>query len=350
MIADIRYQLFFVDPQQEKTNQLSAVDPMFTTPAAIDAILKTVKFEGKLPLIVSGGRENLLRLLQKIERLDLTEWGDFDGRQRMAALKDLVPTFELNVDEDIGKGKSEEQVLGLEEIVASAKKTDYPPDLQEANRWIWDRVWDNYKEQILKGATEEEREAIHRIIYSNSARKRGVIPWAPTTHSQIQKLRKEVRSELIRGEDKGRKLIDKVLVHLQKEGMLKVKKGGVPHVTAQKYFGSDYSNSRYEFAHILEAKLSPGVATDKLYKAVLHTDAFQRKGKELQKTVDRTTNLDVDVDDGNVRFFIIHVLEPYQASLLTQKQGEQEILKEIDRICKLWYKTGEFPTLELEVK
>lgn len=337
MIA-IRYLVFFINPKQEKPYQLSAVQPLFASPAAVETLTRTLKFEDQKAVSVIGNREQLEDFVSKVERLDVTDWGDFEADERKNALISFAKECGLEAEELI-PAKGDNQVLSLEPLKVEAKVA-YPSDLPKQNYAIWDLVFSTYKDKIKQGKTIEEKEAMHRLLYKNVASKMNFIPWENITSTKQTEQRNEIKNEISRGEERAVTIINKLTSWLMGEDYIKKPR-------SQKHFDTDYNmlSSKYEITHVIGAKTK--VHWDALSKFLLHRDSFNRKGKTtLSMTVDRTTRLDVEHMGEDLGFYIVHSLTPQQAVLLTQETQEDLIVKKLNKIVKLWYQVGEFPTVD----
>ena len=343
-MISIRYQVFFIDSEQEKTAQLAAVQPMFSSPAAVEALLRTLKFENKKAIIVIGNKEQIEKLLDKANRADVVDWGNFEPAERAKALIELATSMGMEVREDrlMGDGEHETQVLGLDPIVVEAAKSKYPIDLPKQNQWLWDGVVEKYPAEIKAGKSEEEKEARHRILYKAAASALNVIPWNITTVNRVTQQREAIRVEVARGEERAGAVVDKLAKWLLGADLIKKPR-------SQKHFDTDYNNisSKYEISHVVGARCQPTAHWDDIAKFLLHKDSFSRKGRTaLTLGVDHTTRLDVEYENDEIAFYIVHTLTPQQASMLTQESQEDLIIKKLNKLVKVWYKVGDFPNLD----
>ena len=349
MIA-IKYQLFFFDPSQNRENQLSAIQPFFNSPSAIKVLLKTAKFEGKNALVYSGQEDNLEEFLKNIARSDTTDWLAFDFDKIAGAMdamaKDLGLTkFEFKIHDD------DEQVLGdppddIEEkfkVEALSKKDMYPSDIPEKSRWLWDDVKKNYRGEIRKRAGKDldKKEAVTRILYSNSALKLGVIPYSMHTVTQVNDARDTLCADIEQGEAKASDFIETWERHLKSDGTL-------IRTRAIKYLGSAFeeTSSRYYIAHVIEWTL--GIDWRTLNDYLKKNHGFQVISKDhLAMTINKLTKLEVILDETNkVSIFVSHLLTPQQAKVLTKKEDKDAIVKMLHKYATLWYKTGQFPDVK----
>lgn len=348
-MISIRYFLLFFDPSQNRENQLNAVQPFFNSPSAIKVLMKTAKFEGKQALVYSGLEDALEDLLKKIARADTTDWLDFDFDKIAEGIdafaKDLgLSKFELaSSDEDkqvLGDPPEQEtEMLKVE----GAKKDLYPNDIPEKGYWLWDDVKKNFKGEIRKraGKDPDKKEAVHRILYTNSALKLGLIPFSFSTKTQVNDAKDILCQDIANGEEKASALIETWERHLKSDGTLKRTK-------AIKYLGSEYeeTSSRYYIAHTVEWTM--GIDWKTLSDYLKKNHGFHVLSKDhLSMTINRLTKLEVIQDEGDkVALYISHVLTPQQAATLTAKEDKASIIKMLHKYATLWYKNGIFPDLK----
>jgi hypothetical protein len=337
----IRYLIFFFDPSQNRESQLSAVQPLFNSPSAASALLKTAKFEGKSYLIYTGTEDDLNDLVKKVARFDMTDWLDFDFAKLETALTALakelgLSKFEINTEES--------QVLGdPPDRVEGAAKSSYPTDIPERNYWLWDEIKKNYRSEIKNraGKDPDKKEAVQRILYFNSALKLNLMPFSFNTVTQVNDARDVLTQDIERGEEDASKLITTWERHLKSDGTLKRTK-------AIKYLGSEFeeTSSRYYLAHAVEWTL--GVDWKTLGDYLKKNHGFHVLSKDhLALTINRLTKLEVIQDEGDkVSIYISHVLTPSQAATLTGKEGKEAIVKMLHKYATLWYKTGSFPDVK----
>lgn len=111
MNPEQRFLVFFFDPKKERPDRLAAVSPLFTTPSAINILVKTAKFGECESLVVTGEKGDIARLVTKVERLDVTDWMHLEKWDLIRKqITDLVESIEgLSV---FDLPKSESIVLG----------------------------------------------------------------------------------------------------------------------------------------------------------------------------------------------------------------------------------------------
>lgn len=347
----IKYQLFFFDPSQNRENQLNAIQPLFHSPSAIKILLKTARYEGKDALVYSGMEDSLEDLLKKVARADTTDWLDFDFDQIKEALDALasevgVTRFDVKIAND-----DDEQVLGdppdtefdMLKVEGATKKSAYPPDIPEKNYWLWDDVKKHYRSEITKrgGKDADKKEAVLRILYCNSALKLNLLPFSFTTVTQVNDARDTLSQDIAQGEDKASDLIETWERHLKSDGTLKRTK-------AIKYLGSEFekTSSRYYIAHAVEWTL--GIDWKTLSEYLSKNHGFHVLSKDhMSMTLNRLTKLEIIQDEGDkANIYVSHVLTPQQATTLTGKKKEDEIVKMLHKYATLWYKTGSFPDVK----
>ena len=298
MIA-VKYQLFLLNPNAEKQNMLLSIDPPFNFPTAVDQVMKTSKFQDLQAVVVIGLEPQIDEYLKQVERLDVTEWLDFDCEQRKAAMKELAKSLNIECKEKLREPEGEEIVYGEDEEVTA--KTKYPHDLPEQNREIWDAVpkqsdfkigWDILKRRmkeitgsealaapkkkpklkaiknpypkdlppgnqkiwddtpatrtdkfdlyVLEHQTEKIRVAAHSNFYEMYCAKLGVVPWSRTTVTEINDARITLKGYIIQGEEVARKVSDDLFEHLEHAGLIhkpRARKGAciTRHASTNKY-------------------------------------------------------------------------------------------------------------------
>ena len=349
MIA-IKFLLFFFDPSQNRENQLAAIQPLFHSPSAIKILLKTAKFESKDAIAYSGREDDLEDLLKNVARLDTTEWLSFDDFDKIAnAMDDLAKDLGLSRF-NIELHDNDEQVLGdppdmeNKTLVEGAKRKDaYPIDIPEKNYWLWDDIKKNYRSEIRKRAGKDldKKEAVTRILYTNSSAKLGFVPFSFTTITKTNNARDEICTDIEQGEEKSSDLIAIWERHLKSDGTLKRTK-------VIRYLGSEFEEtaSRYYIAHAIEWTLAVEWRTLADYLKKNH--GFQVMARDhLSMTINRLTKLEIIQDSTDtVSIYISHVFTPHQAATLTGKSDAESIVKMLHKYSSLWYKTGKFPDVK----
>jgi len=348
MIA-IKYLMLFFDPNQNRENQLAAIQPLFHSPSAIKVLLKTAKFEGKQSLVYSGMEEALEDLLKQVARSDTTDWLDFDFDRLAEAIDSLAKDLDLTKFE-FSDNDTDEIVLGdppdqetTMNIVEAAKKDLYPTDIPEKCHWLWDDVKQNFRGEIKKraGKDPDKKEAVQRILYANSALKMGLIPYSFTTTTQVNDARDILCQEIEQGEEKASELIETWERHLKSDGTLKRTK-------AIRYLGSEFeeTSSRYYIAHTVEWTM--GIDWKALSDYLKKNHGFHVVSKDhLSMPINKLTKLEVIQDEGDkVALYVSHVLTPQQASTLTAKEDTKSIIKMLHKYSTLWYKTSKFPDVK----
>jgi len=350
MIA-VKYQVFFFDPAQNREGQLTAIQPMFHSPSAIKALLKTVKYEEKRAIVFSGREEDIEKFIQLVQRKDTTDWLSLDGDGLEKAMSEEADTMGLTKFEE--ESGDEKQVLGdppfngddrLAVEAARKRKLDsYPPDVPVKNHWLWDDIGLHFRKAIRRcGKDTDLQEASRRILYQAAAQKLGIIPFSHTTVQREQDLRSELCKDIEEGHEKAVELVDTWERHLKSEGILKKTK-------AIKYLGSDFEEkvSRYYIAHHIEWELSPDLEWKNLYDYLTRNHALQVMAKDhLSMNVNKLTKLEIIQDsDSIISLYISHVFTPHQATTLTGKTADTDVVKVLNKYSKLWYKTGTFPNV-----
>lgn len=351
-MISIRYQLFFYNPNENRERRLNAIQPFFNSPSAIRVLLKTAKFEGKQALVYSGLEDALGDLLKQVERLDMTDWLDYDFDEISKGIDALaeklgIARFEITTD------SMEEQVLGDPPMMmetdkqaveaAKKKKIEYPTDIPEKNHWLWDDIKKNYRGVIRArgGKDQDRKEAVHRILYTNSALRLGMIPFSFTTKTQVNDARDVLSQDIESGEAKASEFIETWERHLKSDGTLKKTK-------VIRYLGSEYeeTSSRYYIAHVVEWSLSSDWKS--VFDYLTKNHGFHVISKDhLSMTINRLTKLEVIQDEGDkIAIYISHVFTPHQAATLTGKDEKNAIIKMMHKYSTLWYKEGRFPDLK----
>jgi len=315
MIA-VRYQLFLLDPKAEKKDQLLAVDPPFNFPTAVDQILKTSKFEKLIGVCVVGLEDQIDKFLQKVERLDVTDWLDYECEERKEALLKLAKEFDLEATEHLREPGSDEIVYGedhddSEEVTA---KVAYPHDLPEANRELWDAIpksndfklgwsilkkkiaevikrskvtgkaapkkkkkatekdypknlprgnegiWDEipsirtdpFDQMVLNHREKEIRIAAHANFYEMYCAKMGVVPWHHTSSTQMLDARLTLKGYLIQGEEVAHKVMTQLVDHLLHAGLI-FKKRALQAPCITRHLATN----KYEMSWLMPVTLKP---------------------------------------------------------------------------------------------
>jgi len=403
----VKYQLFLLDPNAEKQNMLISIDPPFNFPTAVDQVMKTSKFEKLQGLVVIGLEEPIDEYLKQVERLDVTDWLDYDCEQRKAAMKELAEKLNLTCSEKLREPDSEEMVYGEEEI--TAKKYDTPIDLPEANREIWDavpkqpdfkigweilkkrmqevtgkakpkkknpypknlpagneKVWDEapstrtdkFDQMVLEHKSEVIRLAAHCNFYEAYCAKLGKVPWTHTSTTEILDARLKLKGFIIQGEEVAYKAAEDLLEHLLHAGLIfkpRARKGAC--------ISRSPENNKYEISWLTPWTLKPEKGHSWLQIASFIKREFSKKyafnekdnKKRLTSTFQKgtvTTELAIVRNDENtINVYINHYLDEGQAGILTGwgiKGEPKKIEKTLLDYCNRWKKTGKFPKLEKE--
>lgn len=337
--------LLAFDPSQNRENQLNAIQPLFNSPSAIKVLMKTSKFEGMNFLAYTATEDKLNEFLQRVERLDVTDWLSFDFPKLKEVLNKLAADMGISVisldNDTIVLGDPPDKIEGAV-AKKKKKKLSYPPDIPEKNYWLWDDVKKGYRSVISKrgGRDPDTKEAITRILYYNSAVKLNVLPFSFNTMTQITDARIELAKDIEDGEDKASSLIEVWERHLKSDGTLKKTK-------SIKYLGSDFKSisSRFYIAHVVEWTVSSDWKTLSDYLKKNH--GFHSISKDhLSININRITQLEVIYEGGNkVSIYISHVLTPHQAATLTGKDKDDAIVKMLHKYATQWYKNGKFPDI-----
>ena len=352
MIA-VRYQIFFFDKKANRENQLLAIQPTFNSPSAINALLKTAKFEGKEAVVFSGRPEDIEDFLKKVQRLDLTDWLDKDMDERIELLVNSAKEFSLTYFDlaDLGENQvlgdppaytEEEMAVAFGVTLVEGAAKDVPPDLPPENKWLWDQVGKRYRSKIKEIALKDpdKKEAGQRIIYYNTALKLNLIPFAHSTKNKINSLRDEIAYDIEKGEELSTELSDKWERHLKSDGTLK-------KVKVIKFFGAGFeeAKSRYYLMHHIDWSL--GADWKVLFDYLKKWHGFKVVSlDQLQMTVNKYTDIDITRQGIDGVLYITHWLTPHQAQTLTGKGDTDGIVKMLNKYAKLWYKKGKFPNVK----
>lgn len=358
-MISVKYQIFFFDKKANRENQLIAINPTFTSPSAISALLKTARFEDKEAVVFSGRPEDIDEFLTKVQRLDLTDWLDNSVEERKELLAEYAKKFHLTFFDisDLGENQvlgdppyTEKELAEAWGVTLTAEETScveaavkgIPPDLPAENKWLWDQIGKRYREKIrdLSGKDFDKREAAQRIIYYNCALKLNMIPFSHATKNKITFLREEIARDIEKGEELASALCDTWERHLKSDGTLK-------KVKVIKFFGSGYEEkkSRYYLMHHIDWSL--GTDWKNLFEYLKKGHGFKVVSlDQLQMAVNKFTDIDITRQGMDVVVFITHWLTPQQAQTLTAKADIDSIVKMLNKYAKLWYKKGKFPSVK----
>jgi len=354
--------MFLFDPKAEKPNMLTAIDPPFTTPSAVDSILKTAKFEKLVPLTVIGLEVQIDELLKKVERLDVTEWLDHDCEARQAALKKLCIELHLDCKESLKDNNDNDLVLGdevniPEEITAKAA-LPYPVDLPSGNKDLWDAVAknDDYLTgwAMLKRAGKDKDKVVSMAYYRNCYEKFAVkmqkLPWNAITKTAISDLRSKIKGYIIQGEEKAAKLLEELEDHLLHAGL-------IHKVRNQRFHGVGRhpDSNHFLLTHEVPWVLKPGEhswgAITSFIKREFKKHAFREGKNKISTRLDNTGTVPAEIEivknsEDELSIYIHHFLTEHLAASLTQETDSDRINKMLMRYAKAWYTKGKFPSLD----
>jgi len=356
-MISIKYQVFFFDESLPRSEQLSAVQPAFKSPGAVDALLKTLRFGKTSCLVAIGTDKQITSLLTLAQKLDMTEWLKMSIEKRKEELLSLATRLGMNCSSDGLEGGDEKQVLGddppaYHQIEGKAPKVrmKYPVDLHPKDYDTWDAVGKEFKAELKqRGKTPEEKMAIHRILYQSVQRKLNLPAWSATTFTQIHDERMRLRAEIVAGQAKALVVLAEMQKYLLDEDLIK-------NVRPLKYYDCDRHDVHHMFymTNVVTWTLDPkrhawlSIADYVVNKATKKV-GFSRKQDQIRGEVDRVTELEiVKISDKEIDVYINHNITAHQASILTQEDVPETIIKEMCRLGRSWLKTGKFPSLELK--
>lgn len=331
MIA-IRFQVFFIEPGAERPRMLSAISPMFSSPSAVETLTRTAKFEKRIPVVFSGEEKVLATLIQNAERLDIDKWLDLDAEGLESALKEEGIRLGLAYfDPRETQNRNEAPVLAL-----SKNGPKYPPDLPLTSYALWDDIRKKYKSRIKMFETQDEKEAVQRILYTQIMRKRGQVPWTTVTMTTLNSQRSQIAQELMDGFEKWERLLETFERHLTSAGLLK-------RACVVKFYdsGLNHENGKYELVHEMRWILT-GAVWKEVTQYLLKNEAFKPHGPNmLTLPIDKSTRIEVFSDSPDtLKVYIIHFLTVEQASVLTQEKDSARIDTRLKKIMLDWYKRG----------
>jgi len=327
-VISLRFLVFFYDPKEERPNRLAVVTPLFTSPSAVKALMKTAKFENRSSLVVTGEKDNLEKLVSKVERLDVTDWlklEDWDSikSQLVSVVEGIegLSVFETPDDESI--------VFGDEKITA---KTAYPPDLPKGQEEIWDDVREKYK-NLLKG-NKDYREAVLRKLYNETAQRLGLVPFTFTSSNSEKK---DLLVLLESGEKRAHDLLKKVARHALSEGVLK-------RVTNSKFSHSEVCHTKmsgFKLCHSLTWTLGTEKSWRDLVKFLTLKEAFHQVGPHLLTIkINAKTEIDIyDTKDQKVSVTIAHTLSQSDVRTLVGTEVSNPV-RELNRLGRKWHEQG----------
>lgn len=356
MIA-VRYQLLFLCPKAEKSQQLIAIEPLFTSPSAVDAQMKTARWEDKIPVVVVGLQPALDNFLKKLERADAIDWADYELEERKVAVIDLAKSMGLSCYEKLRTSEFDNMVLGDEVAVSVEAKTKipYPPDLPHGNKDIWDaiRTGEDFKEgmDFLKKAGKHKDEelvtAAYRNFYEMYCELLGRLPWVYMDETKLKDKRNQLKGMLIQGEEKGSMLVEELENHLLWADI-------IAKTRAQKFNSviRHPQNNRYVLVHEVPWVMHPGKHTWKTLTTFLIREmgkkhAFKESREKITTQVDISTELEIRKEsEDKVMVFINQYLNEPQAKILTREEDHDKIVKRLTTYMKKWYSAGKFPDIE----
>jgi len=364
-LVSVKYQMFLLDPNAEKQNMLTAIDPPFSSPSVIDAILKTVKFEGKESVTVIGLEEQIESLLKKVERLDVTDWLDYTLEKRKDALKKLCNELNLECRESL-RDTPDEQVLGDEleqpsEITAAPKRWAPPVDLPSSNLDVWEAVKNqpDFKEgwALIKRAGKDRDPvvamAVYRNFYEAYATKMNRVAWNTITKTDISDQRVKLKGFIEQGEEKATNLIIDLEKHLLHAGLIHKAK-------SQQFHGIDRhpDTNRLVLTHQIPWVMKPGTHSWHQVISFIKREfgkkfAFQEGKNKIFTQISNTGTVPTEVElvrenEDSINVYVHHQLTEHQAALLTQEKEDFKMRKCLMRMAKQWYNNGKFPKLDCE--
>ncbi len=342
MTTKTKYQLFFFDDTQNRELKLQAVQPFFTSPSAINILLKTVRFDGQdYAVYVGQDEDDLKAFLSKVERADLTDWLDYDFDTIKTKLDELATEYNLSRVENLNN--NEVLITGIDNDTLVTAKLNYPRDIPSKNYWLWDDIKKTYRKEIKERSKKNQdiKEAATRVLYMQAAKRLELIPFSLHTTTQVADLRQAISDDIVTGEEKASQLIDIWDRHLKSLNILKKSK-------AMRYLGSDYEQltSRFYIAHAVDWTL-----VDENWKGVVDyfkkSHSFNLLAKDrLSITINKLTKIEVIYEGGvKIGVYISHVMTPKQAAMFTEKTLEVDIIKTLHKYSSQWYKKGKFPDI-----
>ena len=363
-MISIRYQVFFIDSKAtDRKDRLSAIQPAFSSPSAVEALIRTMKFENKKYLIIVGTENQIEALLTKIQRLDLTDWMDYDDDKIIESIKHIAQELKMNIKTDLRKDKEDTLVTGddLVQVVASTRtpyKYSDNPEFKPEYEKYWDAVLDlevdekfktGYKKLISQKVPASVLLATHRLAFKNYCRKININPEAETPSNEVNHLREKIRSYLLAGEKKAVELIKKLEEHVKSEGFIK-NSGG--HKKQRFYAIDRHKDNRFMFIHLITWNID--LENESTYKDVLdyitgmNLMVRRDKGKIIiDLKGDIYTSIEIKAEDMNtVNIYIIHYLTEQEMFIYTQTDNEMDARRVFQKHAKHWYDTADLPEVK----
>jgi hypothetical protein len=338
----IRFQVFFFDPAAEDKDQLSAIKPIFTSPGAVKTLVRTAKYEKRTPVVFSGEQEDLDQLVQKVERLDSTDWLDLETDEKVNELKNLGEEMKLSLFDP--SGFEEQPVLSdEEEVVASSSKScpSFIPSKSEEHQALWLDVGKRYRGWIKKQPGPDEKLAAQIIIYKELAHRRHLVPFESITNQSS--IRLKLSKDIEEGERKATEILNGLFHNAEDQGLVK-------RSLAMKHTDTtfDHNTSKYQLTHELAWVYPKGKNHWKeLSKFLLYREAFKELGPAmLMHWADQRTSIEFFRAEDRAKIFIRHILTPPEAASLTDEASEDMILKKLNKCIRYWYSHGKFPDPE----
>lgn len=326
----IRFLVFLYNPNEERPQRLAVVTPPFTSPSTVKILLKTAKFEKQESLVVSGEKDSLEKLVSQVERLDLTDWLAIEEwqplKEKITKLVESIEglsVFDTSDDDSIVFGDEKEEV--------TASK-NYPKDLPQGQEPLWDDVKEKYS-HLLKG-DKDKKEAILRKLYSETAKRYGMVPFS---YMNIDSKKKFLIAILETGEKKAHTFLDKITKYLLSEKLIK-------RATGLKFDGNEpcpNKHSTHRLCHTLTWTLAKEKTWLDLLKYLTLKEAFNPLGpKLLVLKVNQNTEIEIyrNTDD-KVTVSIVHNLSQKDLEALLGAEVSNPS-RELNRLGKLWQEKG----------
>ena len=354
MIA-VKYQVFFFDPKADRRDQIVAIEPAFNSPGAIEALIKTTRFEGKDHLVLIGSQPQIDTLMKKIERLDITDWLDAPINQRKQSITDMAKEIQMSVYEH----NKETLVLGDDPIsVTAAKKVPYPVDLPFGHEVIWDDIQNDPKfgPRLKELKDRIQQRALLEIIYEDVCRKVNVRDWEFASQRKLGLKAKSIAVEIENKELESNKRISWIEDHLIDQGF--IEKGGAKSPKWE--FQLSTTHGHFEIIHRVLWKLDPAKHTwpqirDFITRNLGSKYAFRATSNGLLNSVELSTRTYAQIftqslvpttieiipqTKEEILVLVTQIVTKHQAAMVTQEESEADIHKAMLSFISQWYKSG----------
>jgi len=348
MIA-IKYQVLLFDPRVSRERQLIAIKPAFDTPAAHETLLKTAKFETKRAVILVGHLAQINELLKELERVDLTDWLDFNIEERVTALKTLCQDHDVTCEDQL-RPDGDPHYIVSDEVTAATRDYPYPNDLPKANCEIWDAVthYPPFKDAKVRligfnKLHSTTKYAIYSNFYEELCRIREAGPvsaYHNTTQTDVIERTDRLAMQLERCHLDAIKLLKYAETHVLDRGL--IKKAG-----AEKFqeIVKDPKSNLFVIRFVVPWTLDPSVHHWRTLKGYLLREIGRKYamtdvgGKLKHKMPTAACEVVFQPEAGKVMVEIDFKLTSQDAESLTGQKDPVKTFKKLNELARRWLTT-----------